>query len=83
MNDVQTVTEIFAGKLMQIPDYQRGYPWDEQDSNDFLDDLELLDPGKISAPIPSFLTTKTSGSKTKREASTGSVGAAAKAGLHL
>ncbi len=31
---------------MQIPDYQRGYAWDEQNWNDFLDDLDLLEPGK-------------------------------------
>lgn len=46
MNNVQTVAEIFAGKLLQIPDYQRGYAWDEQNWDDFLDDLDLLDPGK-------------------------------------
>ncbi len=46
MNNVQTVAEIFAGKLLQIPDYQRGYAWDEQNWDDFLDDLDLLEPGK-------------------------------------
>lgn len=46
MNNVQTVAEIFAGKLLQIPDYQRGYAWDAQNWSDFLDDLELLEPGK-------------------------------------
>lgn len=46
MNNVQTVAEIFAGKLLQIPDYQRSYAWDEQNWNDFLDDLDLLEPGK-------------------------------------
>ena len=46
MNNVQTVAEIFAGKLLQIPDYQRGYAWGEQNWNDFLDDLDLLEPGK-------------------------------------
>lgn len=46
MNNVQTVAEIFAGKLLQIPDYQRGYAWEKQNWNDFLDDLDLLEPGK-------------------------------------
>ncbi len=46
MNNVQTVAEIFAGKLLQIPDYQRGYAWDEQNWDAFLDDLDLLEPGK-------------------------------------
>ena len=46
MNNVQTIAEIFAGKLLQIPNYQRGYAWDVQNWNDFLDDLDLLEPGK-------------------------------------
>lgn len=46
MNNVQTVEEIFAGRVMQVPDYQRGYAWDERNWEDFLDDLDLLEPGK-------------------------------------
>lgn len=46
MNNVQNVAEIFAGKLLQIPNYQRGYAWDKQNWNDFLDDLDLLELGK-------------------------------------
>ena len=46
MNNVQTMAEIFAGKLLQIPDYQRGYAWGERNWNDFLDDLDLLELGK-------------------------------------
>ena len=46
MNNVQTVEEIFAGRIMQVPDYQRGYAWDERNWDDFLDDLDLLEPGK-------------------------------------
>lgn len=46
MNNVQTIAEIFAGKLLRIPDYQRGYAWDEQNWDDFLEDLDLLEPGR-------------------------------------
>lgn len=46
MNNVQTVEEIFAGKILQVPDYQRGYAWDRQNWDDFLDDLDLLEPEK-------------------------------------
>ncbi|MEJ7819643.1 MAG: DUF262 domain-containing protein [Rubrobacteraceae bacterium] len=43
---MQTVEEIFAGRIMQVPDYQRGYAWDERNWDDFLDDLDLLESGK-------------------------------------
>jgi uncharacterized protein with ParB-like and HNH nuclease domain len=46
LNNVQTVEEVFAGRIMQVPDYQRGYAWDERNWDDFLDDLDLLEPGK-------------------------------------
>lgn len=46
MNNVQTIAEIFAGKMLQIPNFQRGYAWDRQNWDDFLDDLELLELGK-------------------------------------
>src|SRR5215218_631094 len=31
---------------MRVPDYQRGYAWDVRNWDDFLDDLDLLEPGK-------------------------------------
>ncbi len=46
MNNVHTIEEIFAGKILKVPDYQRGYAWDERNWDDFLDDLDLLEPGK-------------------------------------
>lgn len=46
MNNVQTVEEIFAGRIMRIPDFQRGYAWDRPNWDDLLDDLDLLEPGK-------------------------------------
>jgi hypothetical protein len=46
LNNVQTIEQIFAGRIMQVPDYQRGYAWDERNWYDFLEDLDLLEPGK-------------------------------------
>jgi len=42
MNNVFSLQEVFAGKVLQIPDYQRGYAWEEQQWNELLEDLEFL-----------------------------------------
>lgn len=42
MNNVLNVEEVFAGRLLRIPDYQRGYAWDEPQWRDFIEDIELL-----------------------------------------
>ena len=46
MNNVFTFDKIFADRVFQIPDYQRGFAWQEQQLNDLLSDIEILDLGK-------------------------------------
>lgn len=46
MKDVQTIEEIFSGRILQIPDYQRGYAWEKRQWDDFLEDLDLFEAGK-------------------------------------
>ena len=46
MDNVFTLEQIFSGKVLRIPDYQRGYAWEERQWNEFLDDLEYLGEGK-------------------------------------
>jgi hypothetical protein len=46
MDSVYTMEEMFSGKILVVPDYQRGYSWEEKQWNDFLDDLEYLGDGK-------------------------------------
>jgi hypothetical protein len=46
MNSVYTLEELFSGKVLVVPDYQRGYAWEDKQWNDFLDDLEYLSEGK-------------------------------------
>ncbi len=46
MNSVFTLEELFSGKVLKVPDYQRGYAWEEKQWNDFLDDLEYLGDDK-------------------------------------
>lgn len=41
-----TVSRIFSEALYRIPDYQRGYAWEEQHLRDFWLDIEQLDEGK-------------------------------------
>lgn len=43
MQHLQSVQDIFQHKLFRIPDYQRGYTWEENQWLDLLEDLELLE----------------------------------------
>ena len=38
----QTLTDLFAGKLYRVPDYQRGYAWEEKQWKDFIQDVDAL-----------------------------------------
>jgi hypothetical protein len=46
MDNVYTVQQLFENRVFRVPDYQRGYAWEEQHWEDFLDDLELLPDSK-------------------------------------
>lgn len=46
MKNVFTVEDVFAGRLLEVPDYQRGYSWEKEQLRDFIEDLELLGDGK-------------------------------------
>jgi len=38
----ETLRSLFAGGLYQIPDYQRGYAWEEKQWKDFIQDIDAL-----------------------------------------
>jgi hypothetical protein len=38
---------LFEKRLFQVPDYQRGYAWEEEQLDDFLEDLEMLAKGSV------------------------------------
>lgn len=40
--DKKTLTSLFSESLFQIPDYQRGYAWEEKQHNDFIQDIDAL-----------------------------------------
>lgn len=47
MNNAVSLQELFTNRLFRVPDYQRGYAWSERNWDDFLEDLDLLAPGKL------------------------------------
>lgn len=40
--DKKTLTSLFTESLYQIPDYQRGYAWEEKQWKDFIQDIDAL-----------------------------------------
>ena len=42
MNNILTLQQLFNNRIFKIPDYQRGYSWEKQQVEEFLDDLEIL-----------------------------------------
>ncbi|MDR1149002.1 MAG: DUF262 domain-containing HNH endonuclease family protein [Spirochaetaceae bacterium] len=43
----KTLSNILEGKFFRIPDYQRGYAWEEKQWNDFIEDIDTLIDDKI------------------------------------
>lgn len=46
-NKLLSLTEIFNQKFFRIPDFQRGYSWEEDQLEDFWDDIQNLKPDKV------------------------------------
>ena len=46
MDNVIYLNNLFQNRIFRVPDYQRGYSWERQQVREFLDDLELLAPGR-------------------------------------
>lgn len=46
-NKLQSLSEIFNQRFFRIPDFQRGYSWEERQLLDFWDDLQNLKAGKL------------------------------------
>jgi len=46
----QTLSSLFEGKIFRVPDYQRGYAWEEKQWKDFIEDIDaLVTDGRISS----------------------------------
>jgi len=46
MENLYTVSQVFSDRIFHVPDYQRGYAWEQQQCQDFVEDLDLLGDGK-------------------------------------
>ena len=46
MKTIFCMEEVFRGRMFQVPDYQRGYTWEEAQWQDLIEDLELLPLGR-------------------------------------
>jgi len=46
-NKLQSLTEIFNQKIFRIPDFQRGYSWEEDQLEDFWEDVINLKEDKV------------------------------------
>lgn len=44
---LHSLNDIFERRLFRIPDYQRGYAWQQHQLEDFWEDIEQLSPNKI------------------------------------
>ncbi|MHB1458208.1 MAG: DUF262 domain-containing protein [Armatimonadota bacterium] len=45
--DKKTLTSLFAESIYHIPDYQRGYAWEEKQWKDFVQDIDALVDEKV------------------------------------
>ena len=45
-SSTRTLWRLFEDRLYKIPNYQRGYAWEQPQLDDLLEDLELLLPGR-------------------------------------
>jgi len=47
VENVVPLNSLFGKRLFFVPDFQRGYSWEELQVNEFLEDLELLGPHRF------------------------------------
>jgi len=60
---VKSVSEIFSNKVFRIPDYQRGFSWEEKQLKDLIEDLELLPEDRNHFTGTMVLRTSSNGSQ--------------------
>ncbi len=50
----KTLSNLMEGQIFQIPDYQRGYAWEEKQWKDFVQDIDALIDDKIISLYTGF-----------------------------
>ena len=48
MDNTLSLQQLFNNRIFQVPDYQRGYSWEEQQVAEFLDDLRQVDSANLN-----------------------------------
>ena len=46
LNNTYSLQQLFHERVFTIPDYQRGYAWETSHVQDFLEDLDYMDPNR-------------------------------------
>lgn len=46
MDNLVSLNGLFFSRIFRVPNYQRGYSWERRQIAEFLEDLELLGPGR-------------------------------------
>jgi hypothetical protein len=46
LNGVLSLDQLFHKRVFRVPDYQRGFAWEAQQIEEFLEDLEVLAEGR-------------------------------------
>ena len=46
MDNTLSLQELFNDRIFRVPEYQRGFSWERQQIEEFLDDLALLDTSR-------------------------------------
>jgi len=41
-----SLDELLSSRLLDVPDYQRGYAWEDEQLREFWEDLDLIEPGR-------------------------------------
>lgn len=73
MNELQSLSQIFQNKIFRIPDYQRGYAWQDLQLRDFWEDVINLQPdryrytGLLSLKVLSRIESQKLGKKLRNE----------------
>ena len=47
MNNVISLDNLFHNRVFRVPDYQRGYSWEDRQVREFLEDLDLLESDRL------------------------------------
>lgn len=63
-----TLSDLFQGRIFHIPDYQRGYAWEEKQWKDFVQDIDALIDENINSHYTGTIVVYQDSNNKKKEA---------------